>query len=128
MDANGVHLATLISSLEELAPGHTFPTDREDELQLGLFNHPHNHEIKRHYHPSFNRSLKFTHEVLVIMSGLVQVDIYDGFKELVASRNLGPNSVAILRQGGHGFKLIQKSIIIEVKQGPYAGDADKVLF
>jgi hypothetical protein len=127
-DRNGMVLATLISSLQELAPGHTFPTSPDDELQLGLFNHPKDHVIKRHYHPPFDRELKFTNEVLIIMSGLVQVDIYDDSQELITSRQLGSNSVVILRKGGHGFSIIEHAVILEVKQGPYAGNADKILF
>jgi hypothetical protein len=127
-DQNGVVLATVITSVGELPPGHTFPTDHGDELQLGLFNHSKGHEIKRHYHPAFGRNLKFTNEVLIILSGLVQVDIYDDLQELVSTRQLGSNSVVILRRGGHGFSIIEHAIIVEVKQGPYAGAEDKVLF
>jgi len=127
-DQNGAILAMLIISLEDLPPCHSFPTGYEDELQLGLFNHPKGHEIKRHYHPSFERNLKFTNEVLIILSGLVQVDIYDDLQELISTSRLGANSVVILRQGGHGFSIIEHAIIIEVKQGPYAGAEDKVLF
>jgi hypothetical protein len=127
-DGHGAVLATLITTLEELPPGHSFPTNRDDELQLGLFNHPEGHEIQRHFHPPFERNLKFTNEVLVILSGLVQVDVYDDFQVLISTHRLGANSVVILRQGGHGFSIIEHSIIIEVKQGPYAGAEDKVLF
>jgi len=127
-DRSGAVLATFITSLEELPPGHTFPTNQGDELQLGLFNHSSGHEIKRHYHPLFERNLKFTNEVLLILSGLVQVDIYDDLQALVSTHQLGANSVVILRQGGHGFSIIEHAIIVEVKQGPYAGAEDKVLF
>jgi hypothetical protein len=127
-DRNGTVLATLITSLEDLPAGHTFPTDQNDELQLGLFNHFKGHEIQRHYHPPYERNLKFTNEVLVILSGLVQVDIYDDLQKLISTRTLGANSVVILRQGGHGFKIIENATIVEVKQGPYAGAEDKVLF
>jgi len=127
-DRNGAVLATLITFLENLSPGHTFPTEHHDELQLGLFNHSKGHEIKRHYHPPFERNIKFTNEVLVILSGLVQVDIYDDLQELISTRRLGANSVVILRHGGHGFSIIEHAIIVEVKQGPYASSDDKVLF
>lgn len=127
-DQNGTLLATLISSLDELGPGHTFPTKVDDELQLGLFNHPKDHEIRRHFHPTFERNLRFTSEILIIISGLVRVDIYDDAQVLITNRELGPNSVVILQRGGHGFSILQHAIIVEVKQGPYAGNADKVLF
>ena len=36
--------------------------------------------------------------------------------------------VVLLAYGGHGFEMIEESEIIEVKQGPYAGEMDKVRF
>jgi hypothetical protein len=36
--------------------------------------------------------------------------------------------VILLAHGGHGFEMIEETEIIEVKQGPYAGDMDKVRF
>ena len=36
--------------------------------------------------------------------------------------------IILLASGGHGFKMIEDSEIIEVKQGPYAGELDKVRF
>jgi hypothetical protein len=33
-----------------------------------------------------------------------------------------------LAAGGHGFKMLEKSEIIEVKQGPYCGELDKTRF
>ena len=30
--------------------------------------------------------------------------------------------------GGHGFEMLEKTEIIEIKQGPYANDKDKTRF
>jgi hypothetical protein len=34
----------------------------------------------------------------------------------------------LLAFGGHGFEMLEPTEIIEVKQGPYAGDGDKKRF
>jgi len=34
----------------------------------------------------------------------------------------------LLAFGGHGFEMLEASEIVEVKQGPYAGDQDKTRF
>jgi hypothetical protein len=34
----------------------------------------------------------------------------------------------ILKAGGHGFKVLERADIFEVKQGPYLGSKDKVRF
>ena len=41
---------------------------------------------------------------------------------------LNKGDVVLLAFGGHGFEMIEESEIIEIKQGPYAGEMDKVRF
>jgi hypothetical protein len=41
---------------------------------------------------------------------------------------LEAGDVILLASGGHGFEMIEDSEIIEVKQGPYAGEMDKTRF
>jgi hypothetical protein len=36
--------------------------------------------------------------------------------------------VILLIQGGHGFEVLEELEMIEVKQGPYAGEGDKTCF
>ncbi|SVD87814.1 uncharacterized protein METZ01_LOCUS440668, partial [marine metagenome] len=67
-------------------------------------------------------------EVLYIKSGKVRVDFYDNEKCYMESKILVKGDVILLADGGHGFKMLESSEIIEVKQGPYAGDMDKERF
>jgi len=41
---------------------------------------------------------------------------------------LNQGDVALLAYGGHGFEMLEDSEMIEVKQGPYVGEMDKVRF
>ena len=41
---------------------------------------------------------------------------------------LEAGDVALLIEGGHGFEVIEDVEMIEVKQGPYAGEQDKTRF
>ena len=34
----------------------------------------------------------------------------------------------LLASGGHGFECLEETEMFEIKQGPYAGDADKTRF
>ena len=36
--------------------------------------------------------------------------------------------IVLLLGGAHGFRMIEDTILFEVKQGPYAGEADKKRF
>jgi len=41
---------------------------------------------------------------------------------------LNAGDVILLASGGHGFKVLDEVEMIEVKQGPYSGEADKTRF
>ena len=44
------------------------------------------------------------------------------------SRILQAGDVILLATGGHGFQVLEDLEMIEVKQGPYAGETDKTRF
>ena len=84
--------------------------------------------IAPHVHNIVQRDVKLTQEVLVIKSGKVRVDYYDDDRNYLESRVLIQGDVVLLASGGHGFEILENSEIIEIKQGPYAGDMDKIRF
>ena len=108
--------------------GINFFTPNEFSQQLAYMNHPSGYEIQPHLHNVVQREVQFTKEVLFIKSGKVRVDFYDNEKNYLESRILVSGDVILLAFGGHGFEMIEDSEIIEVKQGPYAGEADKTRF
>ena len=109
-------------------PGIKFFTPDEYSQQLAYMNRPEGYVIQPHVHNSVPRQVQFTKEVLFIKSGRVRVDFYDDNQAYLESRILNPGDVILLAFGGHGFEMLEDSEIIEVKQGPYAGDADKTRF
>jgi mannose-6-phosphate isomerase-like protein (cupin superfamily) len=105
-----------------------FFTPGDFSQQLGYMNRPKNYVIEPHLHNQINREVHLTNEVLFIKSGKVRVDFYDQHKQYFESYILNKGDIILLVLGGHGFEMLEKSEIIEVKQGPYAGDKDKVRF
>lgn len=79
-------------------------------------------------HNPVTRSVLYTQEVLFIKSGSLRVDFYDEQQVYIESRVLSSGDTILLARGGHGFQILEPSEIIEVKQGPYAGDGDKTRF
>ncbi len=108
--------------------GIQFFTNDNDSQQLGYMNRPKGYEIKPHRHNLVQREVHLTQEVLFIKSGKVRVDFYSNEQEYLESRILNKGDVILLSDGGHGFKMLEPSEIIEVKQGPYCGEQDKVRF
>jgi hypothetical protein len=125
-NANRV-LATLLRTTY-YEPGIKFFTPDDYSQQLAYMNRPQGYVIQPHVHNSIPRQVQFTKEVLFIKSGRVRVDFYDDEQLYLESRVLNPGDVILLAFGGHGFEMLENSEIIEVKQGPYAGDADKTRF
>lgn len=108
--------------------GVEFLTHDFCELQLGYMSRPEGYNIEPHVHNKSIRKLERTLEVLLVKSGLVRVDFYTNSKQYLESKKLKTGDIVLLIDGGHGFHMIEKSEIIEVKQGPYLGLEDKTHF
>lgn len=108
--------------------GIEFFTADNFSQQLAYMNRPAGYKIESHIHNKVRREVLYTQEVLFIKSGKVQIDFFDDNRNYIKSRILNQGDVILLAHGGHGFVMLEKSEIIEVKQGPYAGDGDKTIF
>jgi hypothetical protein len=108
--------------------GIEFFTPNDFSQQLGYMNRPQGYIIPPHVHNPVPREVQFTKEVLFIKSGKVRVDFYDDAQNYLESRVLHQGDVILLAFGGHGFEMLEPTEMIEVKQGPYAGEADKTRF
>ena len=108
--------------------GITFFTDDNFSQQLGYMNRPEGYVIPPHRHNLVERTVVLTQEVLYIKTGKVRVDFYDDEQNYLESRILYQGDVILLATGGHGFKMLEPSEMIEIKQGPYCGEQDKVRF
>lgn len=106
----------------------TFLTPDQLPLQLGFIVYPRGGEVARHYHKPLERQLQTTTEVLIVQRGACELDIYDASCQHVATRTLGPGDVVMLCAGGHGLRMTEDTVLLEVKQGPYTGVAEKVRF
>lgn len=124
---DGVLLAIIVSAGYS-EPGIHFCTPDEFSQQLAYMKHPAGKIILPHVHNPVRREVHYTKEVLFIRKGRLRVDFYDEGKNYLESRMLGTGDVILLSNGGHGFEVIEEIEMIEVKQGPYAGEADKTRF
>lgn len=108
--------------------GIEFFTDNSSSQQMGYMNRPQDYIIPPHRHNLVPREVNLTQEVLFIKSGRVRVDFYDDAQQYFKSVVISAGDIILLANGGHGFKMLEQSEIIEVKQGPYCGEMDKVRF
>ena len=108
--------------------GIDFLTPGDFSQQMAYMHHPSGHVIQPHYHNRVERSVYYTQETLVIKEGKLQVDFYDEEQHKINETVLCAGDVILLCKGGHGFSVIEEVKMIEIKQGPYAGDNDKTRF
>jgi|TARA_B110000263_G_C15056485_1_gene395398 hypothetical protein len=108
--------------------GIEFITPDDSIIQMGYMSYEKGKEIQAHIHKPFRRETYGTQEVLFVKKGKVQVDFFNTGKEHVSSKILETNDWLVLLSGGHSFKVLEDVQMIEVKNGPYAGDQDKTRF
>ena len=108
--------------------GIEFFTPNDFSQQLAYMNRPAGYKIAPHVHNNVQREVFYTQEVLFIKKGKVKIDFYDNDKNRIDTRILETGDVIMLASGGHGFEMLEPTEMIEVKQGPYAGEDDKTRF
>jgi len=113
----------------DLMPSRTtFLTPPQFKQQVGFVVYPAGGEIQRHVHRPLSRHLIGTSEVLIVRRGRCEIDIYNDDRELVATRELREGDVMLMVGGGHGFHMLEDTVFLEVKQGPYTGQDEKERF
>src|SRR3989338_6763228 len=110
------------------AQGVEFYTPDDNVLQMGKHCHPSGKIIKPHKHcpVRIERWMSFQ-EALYIEEGKVRVTFYSAEGQKVESKTLNKGDLILLMEGGHGFEFLEKTKMIEVKQGPYMPESRKSL-
>lgn len=109
-------------------PGVRFMTPHNLSQQVAFICHGAGTLIAPHIHNPVVREVVYTQEVLLIKKGALRVDFYDDSQKYLESRILREGDVILLVSGGHGFEVLEELEMIEVKQGPFSGDNDKIRF
>ena len=125
---NNEKLLSIIIRTEYKSDGIEFFTPNSYSQQIGYMNRPKGYVIPPHVHNPVVREVEYTKEVLYIKSGQLRVDFYSEAQDYLESTILETGDVILLAYGGHGFEMLEPTEIIEIKQGPYAGDQDKTRF
>jgi mannose-6-phosphate isomerase-like protein (cupin superfamily) len=127
IDWEGIPLTYIIRA-NALPMETTFITPAEFKQQVGFVVYRRGGEISRHVHRPLHRHLVGTSEVLVVREGTFLLDIYNDERALVATRQLSPGDVMLMVGGGHGFRMLEDTVLLEIKQGPYTGVEEKERF
>lgn len=121
-------LLAVILRRDEAPAQTTFVTEDEHSFQAGFIVYPANSVIARHEHLPIERKVVGTSEALLVRRGVCEVEIYDTERAHVATRRLTEGDVVLLLAGGHAFNVLEDCVLLEIKQGPYAGPREKVRY
>jgi hypothetical protein len=106
----------------------SFFTGDDATFQAGFVVYPAGGSVVPHIHLPVVRTIVGTSELLLVRRGRCIVDIYGDDQTLLASRQLETGDLVISVGGGHGFRMLEDTVLFEVKQGPYGGAAEKERF
>ena len=134
---NNPQIETIVDGLEPIAlilkadfeaSGVHFFTPDNFPQQLAYMSHPKDKIISAHTHNLVSRQVLYTQEVLIVRKGSLEVCLYTSRKIFLTSIILGPGDLILLCGGGHSFRMLEDTSMIEIKQGPYPGENDKTRF
>lgn len=116
-DASGI--LALVIRAGATSDATAFLTSSDSAFQAGFVVYPANGRVKPHVHLPVARHIEGTAEFLLVRSGRCVVDIYSADRRIVATRELGPGDAVLSLGGGHGFRMLADTVLLEIKQGPY---------
>ncbi len=126
--SDGQTLLAYIVRVDATEAETSFFTGDDASFQAGFVVYPAGGAVVPHVHLPVVRTVVGTSELLLVRKGRCIVDIYSDDRALVASRELGTGDLVISLGGGHGFQMLEDTVLLEVKQGPYGGQVEKERF
>ena len=127
IENEGVLLAVVVrqgTQKEEL----NFITPNNFPLQVGIHNKQKGAVAKPHKHKPYKKPIIIeSQEIFYIESGKLRVDIYDKKDKFFKSTVLNKGDIIILNSG-HSVEYLEKTTMVEIKQGPYRGNQNEKEF
>jgi len=108
-------------NVEDADEGLTFLSEDNDFIQVGLWNYHPNSLLPAHYHNEFERKSYRTCESIFVVSGKIKCNIYSKKGDFIKSFVMKEKDMAIQLFGVHEYEILEKSLVIETKNGPYFG-------
>ena len=115
-----VHYASVIRPLL-VSEGLSFFTPDEKFIQVGTWNYKKNRVLDLHYHLEFPRNSYKTNEAVFVIKGKILCKLFRENGEFLKEVTINENEMIIQFNGAHEYTILEDSIAIEIKNGPYFG-------
>jgi hypothetical protein len=104
----------------------TFFTEDSLPLQVGAIIKNSSQPVLAHRHNVFERKVLGTSEFLFVLKGAMKLSLFDDDflnpEEFIVTQGMG----VLLLSGGHSIDFEEQTQLIEVKQGPFSAQVDKI--
>lgn len=124
----GQTLLAYVVRADAKAASTSFFTGDDASFQAGFVVYQAGGSVVPHVHLPIVRAVSGTSELLLVRQGRCIVDFYGEDRAFVGSRELRTGDLVLAVAGGHGFRMLEDTVLFEVKQGPYSGGAEKERF
>ena len=104
----------------------TFFTENESLFQVGLILKDESQPVHAHRHNVFPRNIAGTSEFLFVLQGHMDITIFDEDFQNPEVFQVFKGCGVLLIGGAHAIEFSELTKLIEVKQGPYSVDGDKL--
>ena len=114
------HFAS-IHNFNEMDEGLSFLTKDESFIQVGTWSYDKNKILDAHYHNYFERNSYRTQEVVIVLEGKIKCNLFTEEGSEVHTAIINKGQMIVQYEGVHEYEILEKTKVIEVKNGPYFG-------
>ena len=111
----------IIANLEDAKDGLDFLSHDEDFIQVGTWNYKKGQVLPLHYHNEFERTALRTSECVFVFKGKIECNLHSEDGEFIETIIVNAGEFIINLSQAHESKILEDTIVLEVKNGPYFG-------
>ena len=122
--------ASALNELQASGKKMSFHTPEYFPLQVGLHARSKGEVVSAHFHNPFSELKNLAvQEFFYVKNGRVKIDLYEESEDdAKVSEVVVESGDTILLNTGHGMTFLEKTELIELKQGPYRGKDEEKRF
>jgi len=109
----------LLAPIKEIKEGTEWFGNSFEALQASRMNYAAGKEFRAHKHVLNPRIIKRTQEAFVVISGKIQIDIFDDNQNLLGSITAQAGEAIFVYKGYHLVQVLEDAIAYEIKAGQY---------
>lgn len=113
-------LYAVLACAKDVKEGTEWFGEKYEPLQASRMQYSAGSEFRIHKHILNPRTIKFTQEAFIVIKGKIEVGIYDDNCVMIGRLEAWEGEAIFVYRGGHGVKILEDSLLYEVKAGQFS--------